>query len=162
MPGLDALLVVYRVHWGLSSRAPWGSVVQPSYLLPPPTTILGAFARALYSLGYLKTGEFTGKGIVASGAAGILEYLGDEWIVTAAWLSPCIRAGVLIRYFNGPYQSLRTRRVDLPETLAISVELFGPYKLGYTIAPHSLLAVLVAPHRGGTTRGGFARVADWR
>ncbi len=148
MPALDALLVVYRVHWGLSSRTPWGSVVQPSYLLPPPTTILGALAKALHSLGYLKTGEFVEKGVVASGAAGILDYLGDSWLVSAAWLSPCIRAGVLIRYFNGPYQSLRTRHVDLPETLAVSVELFGPYKLGYTISPHGLLAVLVAPYRG--------------
>ena len=143
---LDALLVVYRVHWGFSSRAPWGSVVQPSYLLPPPTTILGAFAKALHSLDRLEAGEFTHTGILASGAAKILEYLGDKWLVTAAWLSPVVKTGVLIRYFNGPYQSFKTRHEDIIETLNVS-ELFGPYKLGYTVSPHGLLAVLVSPCR---------------
>ncbi|AEM38379.1 CRISPR-associated protein Cas5 [Pyrolobus fumarii 1A] len=149
---LRAAIAVYRVHWGLSSRAWFGSASQPSYLLPPPTTILGALAKTLHDLGLLGTREFIitsiGSGsILTSGAASIIKILGRRWWVSAAWLSPSIRTGILIRYFTGPYQSLKTRREDLPQKLAVH-ELFAPIKLGYTISPHGRVMVLVASEDG--------------
>ncbi len=149
---LRAAIAVYRVHWGLSSRAWFGSASQPSYLLPPPTTILGALAKTLYDLGLLDSHEFMlatvrSGSILASGASAIAKILGERWWVTAAWLSPSLRTRILIRYFTGPYQSHKTRRQDLPAKLTVS-ELFAPVKLGYTMSPHGRLAVLIAVEDG--------------
>ncbi len=142
------VLAIYRVHWGISSRTPWGSVTQPSYLLPPPATILGAFAKALNDLGELKTKEFVERknkekgSKILSGAIEIISKLGEKWWVTAAWLSPVVRTGILIRYFSGPYQAFMMRHQTLLESLYVS-QLFGPYKIGYSVSPHGILAILL-------------------
>jgi len=43
---LKALLVKLRLHWGYSVKQPAFSASQPSFKLPPPTTLIGALAAA--------------------------------------------------------------------------------------------------------------------
>jgi len=134
------LVAIYRVHWGLSSRAPWGSIVQPSYLLPPPTTVVGALARSAYSLGVLRGGEFVRLGPVVSGAFKLMDKFRIRW-VTSAWLSPVTRVGIPIAYFAAPYRAIYDTVDTVLEKRQPPRQLFSFLEVGYVVAPQSLLAI---------------------
>lgn len=134
-------LAFYRVHVGFSSRAPWASIIASSYPMPPPTTVLGALAKALRDIGVLKCLEFVEEqDLIISGAATIKNILSSWWITTAM-LSPTVRTTIFIRYFSAPYRS-HAERKEWATRLVVS-ELFAPYGLGYTVSPHGILAILV-------------------
>ena len=54
---MKVLIVDGEFHWGFSVRAPYTSAGSQSYPLPPPTTLVGALARAYAKL--LSKGEVT-------------------------------------------------------------------------------------------------------
>ncbi len=45
--GLKAVVVDVELHWGFSSKTPLATAAQPTFKLPPPTTLLGALAYAI-------------------------------------------------------------------------------------------------------------------
>ncbi len=152
MSELAALVAVYRVHWGISSRAPWGSVVQPSYTLPPPTTIVGAFAQAAYQLKMIRGGELVEEsGTVASGAVRFIEEFNVRW-ATAAWMSPTVRTGIPIAYFAAPYRATH----DAINTVLVKRQpprnLFSLYEVGYIVAPHASIALMLIAEKASSGR----------
>jgi len=44
---MKVLKVHIKLHWGFSVRKPFFSASQPSFKVPPPTTLIGALSRAL-------------------------------------------------------------------------------------------------------------------
>ncbi len=134
-----AAVAIYRVHWGISVRTPFGSAVQQSQMVPPPTTLAGALAVAAVKNGLLGAREFYGEnGVVVSGALKAVRELGLAWAV-AGWLTPFINTTVLVRYFSGPYRS-RAGDVIGPArgTKHVNI-LWSPVGIGYNVAPRGLL-----------------------
>ncbi len=141
------LIAFFRVHWGVSSRSPWGSVGQQSYFLPPPTTIVGAVALALAKLGKLGAGEFyEDKDYLGSSALLAVKLLGIRW-ASSAWVDPVIRVGIPIHYFAAPYRS----HYDTADTILNKRrpvhDLYSIYDIGYVVGSGARLAVALLVSR---------------
>ncbi len=82
---LIALLVRGHFHWGFSIRYPGTSAAAESYIVPPPTTLVGALARGLAEVGILPRTE--------------VYYNGNNIVSTSEILTPCIKVSTF-RYDN--------------------------------------------------------------
>ncbi len=73
--GLKAVVVDVELHWGFSSKIPLATAAQPTFKLPPPTTLLGALAYAINYGG--PEVEISGN-VLKSPAARLFNYI--PWI----------------------------------------------------------------------------------
>jgi len=119
---LKALLVELKLHWGYSVKQPAFSATQPSFRLPPPTTLIGAFAAA------------------AAMSEGWPEvYLGEDSVYSSA-------ARILA---SVPWATLRTLTMDpdlLAETRDLARVLIAPYVRRDNLYPGSPYVWAVQSH----------------
>lgn len=134
---MKILAVTLQVHWGFSIRTPYGSRLQSSYQLPPPTTLVGALARACGGAGEV---DQVG-GYYVSYAYRFARDYGIKW-ASAGWLTHYTSYTSLIRYFSGPYQSEKTL-ADIALTRSVA-ELFAPVNLGYVVSPGGKIIAVYA------------------
>ncbi len=138
MTSLYASTVIARIHWGFSIRAFPGSGPQHSYVVPPPTTVIGALA---YSSGmgseyYVKDEE------LYSSAAQFVEEYWPFYVVTSLLDTeiPLPKSLQMIKYFSAPYRAY----ADIGGIFSrmIVSELRSPISIGYVVAPCWEIAVI--------------------
>lgn len=138
---MRAVVVRFRVHWGISSRTPWGSVNQQSYYAPPPPTLLGALSAAAFDAGYTKIGEYyVSGGRIVQGGYWAYENLGVRW-AAAAWLSMAVRTGVMIRYFTAVYQPTQQVLQNVLQAQRPVSDMWNPLEVSYVVSPLGELAI---------------------
>ena len=130
-PGARELLVVKAVvefHWGYSIKRPAFSAAQPALLVPPPTTLLGALAKAAASLkGWPEAFAAAPGGALYSSAARILELV--------PWAALALRDERFVSPLLGIF-----------ETRDITRALIAPYLRRANVRPDSPFLFAVQPH----------------
>jgi len=141
-------LIDVRIHWGFSVRTFPGSAAQQSYLILPPTTILGALAYGLTSTGFVKSEVYEKDGIIHSAAIKLIE---EFWPIyaTVELRDPTIappRSLQMIKYLSAFYRAWLLDVETKIQSLKLA-ELRSPIGVGYTVAPTATLRVAIIATR---------------
>jgi len=128
MRSFKVLAVRGRFHWGFWIRAPLASSRQGTYVLPPPSTLIGALAYAYFT--YLRArGVIIGELLKDSYA----EYLHNfALMVDSAYfrpLDPLVAQLDITRQFQAPY--IRRENLEDPQ------QWFNVRPVGKVYAPNS-------------------------
>ncbi len=136
---IKAAVIHCCLHWGFSVRAFPGSAVQPSFLIPPPSTIIGALTKGIM-WNVSKELFFVSDGIVSP----IYRFIEDYWpfyitVLVDTDLAPA-RTKIAIRYMTGIYQAKLT--VEQWAKSLMPAQFFAPVQVGYTVIPGSSLYII--------------------
>ncbi|NPA97220.1 MAG: type I-A CRISPR-associated protein Cas5 [Crenarchaeota archaeon] len=144
-----------ELHWGFSVRPFPGSASQPSYLVPPLTTVFGALARA-YSWCFEKSfAEIRlESGRVVSATKKFIDAFGAPYVAIGLFSGegedeeapPLVRVSQIVRTFTGHYQA--KVNIDQWAQRRVLSEAFGPYSFGYTMCNHGRMYLYIAPENG--------------
>ncbi|RLE57915.1 MAG: type I-A CRISPR-associated protein Cas5 [Thermoprotei archaeon] len=138
-------LIIVNLHWGFSVRTYPASGPQKSYIVPPPTSIVGSIACAYSALNENHKEYSSQSQEPCSYVADFIEKFGIEYATACVLSTLRIKTLQTVRYFTMTHQAPKIDIEKFSKHMRIA-EMFAPLQLGYTVCDR-LALIVVSKHR---------------